>query len=441
MATAHAPRRGVVHRGLNSGFRGREGPAYRPGMSARLLVEERARTALREASLDPMREPEAARDLLERAVRASAAALIADGLALDAEPAAIARDLAAQVCGFGALQPFLDDPEVEEVWINEPGKVFVARGGRSELTTAVLDEVQVRELVERMLRRSGRRLDLSTPFVDAMLPDGSRLHVAIPDITRRHWAVNIRRFVMRAATVHDLVPAGALTSQAARFLEAAVVSGLNIVVAGGTQAGKTTLMNALLGCVPGSERIVSCEEVFELRLAHPDWVAMQTRDASLEGTGEIPLRRLVREALRMRPTRLVVGEVRQAEALDLLIAMNSGMPSMATLHANSAREAVTKLCTLPLLAGQNIAADFVVPTVAGCVDLVVHAATDERGHRSVREILAVPGRIESGVIETAEVFVDRGRGLERGAGWPGRMEAFERRGYDVQALLGCRAAA
>ena len=157
--------------------------------------------------------------------------------------------------------------------------------------------------------------------------------------------------------------------------------------------------------------------------------------ASIEGTGEIPLRRLVREALRMRPTRLVVGEVRQAEALDLLVAMNSGMPSLATLHANSAREAVTKLCTLPLLAGQNIAADFVVPTVAGCVDLVVHLALDPSGRRRVREIAALSGRVEAGVVEVSVVFVDRGDGLQRAGGFPPHEDRFRLRGFDLAGLL------
>ncbi|MFM8772464.1 MAG: CpaF family protein, partial [Actinomycetota bacterium] len=207
-------------------------------------------------------------------------------------------------------------------------------------------------------------------------------------------------------------------------------------LAGGTQAGKTTLLNALLGCLPASERVVSCEEVFEINLPHhPDWVAMQTRDASLEGTGEIPLRRLVRESLRMRPSRLVVGEVRQAEALDLLVAMNSGMPAAATLHANSAREAVTKLCTLPLLAGQNIAADFVVPTVAGCVDIVIHTATGRDGRRRVQEIAALPGRVEEGTVEIADLFTLRNGRLTRGTGFPPHADRFEAAGFDLASLL------
>ena len=175
-----------------------------------------------------------------------------------------------------------------------------------------------------------------------------------------------------------------------------------------------------------------------LRERQPDVVGLQTRSASLEGTGEVPLRRLIREALRMRPTRLVVGGVRQAEALDLLVAMNSGMPSLATIHANSAREAVTKLCTLPLLAGQNISADFVVPTVAGCVDLVVHLASDPSGGRSVREIAAVSGRVESGTVEMADIFGDRGDALARLGGFPPHEARFRRHGFDLDRLLGDR---
>lgn len=399
------------------------------------VIEADVRDAVRRGGLDPLRDRDAVEELVRTAVR-RLVTQVDDPAQSDIELAAVSRRVLDDVAGFGPLQRFFDDPEVEEVWINAPGKVFVARGGRSELTTAVLTDAQVRSLVERMLQWSGRRIDLSTPFVDAMLPDGSRLHVAIPDITREHWAVNIRRFVHRPMDVHQLVPGGTLSPESADFLEACMVSGLNVVVAGGTQAGKTTLLNALLGCIPSSERIVSCEEVFEIHLPHhPDWVPMQTRDASLEGTGEIPLRRLVKEALRMRPSRLIVGEVRQAEALDLLIAMNSGLPAAATLHANSAREAVTKLCTLPLLAGNNIAADFVVPTVAGCVDIVVHTATGRDGRRRVREIAALPGRVESGVVEIADVFTLRGAHLVRGTGFPPHEERFEAAGYDLAQLL------
>ena len=395
-------------------------------------VLDRERALVRDRGADPLADPAAVRtailDVLDD-VRSTD-----DSSYSDVEQ--WARDLQDSVAGYGPLQRLFDDPDVEEVWWNEPTRVFCARRGRSELTTVVLSESQVRDTVERMLRSSGRRVDVSQPFVDALLPDGSRLHVVIPDVTRRHWAVNVRRHVLPASRLDDLVALGTLTPQAARFLTAAVVAGLNILVAGGTQAGKTTLLSCLLNAVPAQERVVTCEEVFELRLDRPDWVAMQTRQVGLEGTGEITLRRLVIEALRMRPHRLVVGEVRTAEALDLLVALNSGMPGMASVHANSARDAVTKLCVLPLLAGENVTAAYVVPTVATAVDLVVHASTGADGRRRVGEIIGLSGRVEDGIVETSEIFTTRDRELVRGNGFPPHPERFASYGIDIGALLG-----
>ena len=395
-------------------------------------VLDRVRALVRDRGADPLADPSAVRsailDVLDEVTSTTDAAYP------DVEQ--WARDLHDSVAGYGPLQRLFDDPEVEEVWWNEPTRVFCARRGRSELTTVVLTEAQVRDTVERMLRTSGRRVDVSQPFVDALLPDGSRLHVVIPDVTRRHWAVNVRRHVLPASRLDDLVALGTLTPHAARFLTAAVVAGLNILVAGGTQAGKTTMLSCLLNAVPAHERVVTCEEVFELRLDRPDWVAMQTRQVGLEGTGEITLRRLVIEALRMRPHRLVVGEVRTAEALDLLVALNSGMPGMASVHANSARDAVTKLCVLPLLAGENVTAAYVVPTVASAVDLVVHASTGADGRRRVREVIGLSGRVENGVVETSEIFTTRDGELVRSTGFPPHAERFAAHGIDVRALLG-----
>ena len=249
---------------------------------------------------------------------------------------------------------------------------------------------------------------MNSPFVDAMLPDGSRLHVVIPQITLEHVAVNIRKFVLSVNSLDALVELGSLTDQAAHFLEASVIAGLNILVAGGTQAGKTTMLNALCASVPAYERVITVEEVFELQVRLPDVVGLQTRQANLEGTGEITLRRLVKEALRMRPSRLIVGEVRHEECLDLLIALNSGLPGMCTVHANSAREALIKMCTLPLLAGENVSAAFVVPTVAASIDLVVHLGIGADGRRSVREIVGVTGRVEGETIETSDIFTTAG---------------------------------
>lgn len=203
----------------------------------------------------------------------------------------------------------------------------------------------------------------------------------------------------------------------------------------GTIAGKTTALNALAGSIPPRDRVITCEEVFELQVPTRDVVALQCRQPNLEGAGEITLRRLVKEALRMRPSRIVIGEVREAESLDMLIALNAGVPGMCTLHANSAREALTKLCTLPLLAGENVSAAFVVPTVAAAVDVVVHLDVDAAGRRHTREIVAVPGRVENGVVETSDVYHRRDGALVRADGFPPHPERFERIGVDVAALL------
>lgn len=402
------------------------------------ILESEVRELVRRRGLDPLRDPAAVRELVVDAVADYDARSLLGGVPpLGDTPGAI-KSLVDTIAGLGPLQRYLDDPEIEEIWINGPAEVFVARGGEHELTTTILTDQQVRDLVEQMLKTSGRRLDLSSPFVDATLPTGERVHAVIPDVTRRHWAVNIRKYIVRADRLDALVNLGSLTAHAARFLDAAVEAGLNILVAGATQAGKTTMLNALAGAVPAKERIITCEEVFELRIAHRDVVAMQCRQANLEGTGEIPLRRLVKEALRMRPSRILIGEVREAEALDLLVALNAGIPGMCTIHANSAREALTKMCTLPLLAGENVADRFVLPTVAAAVDLVVHLEVDRHGRRRTREIVAVPGRVESGVVETADLFHLRDGGLVRGDGFPPHPERFAQAGFDLVELLGAR---
>ncbi|MEO7061151.1 MAG: ATPase, T2SS/T4P/T4SS family [Lapillicoccus sp.] len=398
-------------------------------------VEVEVRELIRRSGLDPARHPVEIDQLVREAVADYDERSVHGGMATLGNLGDAVKSVMDTVAGYGPLQRYFDDPTIEEIWINAPSKVFVARSGVAELTSTILTADEVRDLVERMLRSSGRRVDLSSPFVDAMLLDGSRLHVVIPDITQEHWHVNIRKFVVKADHLDDLVRLGTLTRQAARFLEAAVVAGLNILVAGGTQAGKTTMLNCLGAAIPAKERVVTCEEVFELKIPLRDVAGMQCRQPSLEGTGEVPLRRLVKEALRMRPSRIIVGEVRQAESLDLLIALNSGLPGMCTIHANSAREAVMKMCTLPLLAGDNVSSRFVVPTVASAIDIVVHQALERDGVRRVREIAAVPGRAESDVIEVADLFGVRGGQLRRLDGFPPHAERFERAGYDVAALL------
>ena len=404
-------------------------------MDAVRIVEDEVRELIRRRGLDPLHQTAEVRRLVEAAVTDYDERALMGPLPPLGPLESARRFVFDAVAGFGALQPFLDDPGIEEIWINAPTEIYVARNGESELTSLTLTDQQVRDLVERMLKSSGRRLDISSPFVDAALPDGSRLHVVIPDVTRRHWAVNIRKFVVKATRLDHLVELGTLTPQSGRFLGAAVASGLNILVSGATQAGKTTLLNCLAASIGSRERVITVEEIFELQFPLRDVVGLQCRQPNLEGEGEIPLRRLVKEALRMRPDRLVVGEVREAESLDMLIALNSGLPGMCTVHANSAHDAVTKMCTLPLLAGDNISSAFVVPTVASCIDLVVHCSRLANGRRQVTEILSLGRRVENGIIESSMIFSTIGGLLEPTANTMPAEEKFAKAGYEVAALL------
>jgi len=399
------------------------------------LITDRVRERVRREGVDLAGDAELADRFVREELRSYSERALGGSAPLVGDEHAAARQIIAAVTGFGPLQPLLDDPHVEEVWINAPDRIFVARDGVSERIHLDLTEADVRDLVERMLRSTGRRVDLSSPFVDASLPDGSRLHVAIPDITRAHWAVNIRKFRTGMRDLRELVRLGSLSAQSAEFLNAAVWAGLNILVSGATQSGKTTMLGALLASARPEERIVTVEETFELAVSAPDWVALQCRQASLEGTGEVTLRRLVKEALRMRPDRLVVGEVREAESLDLLIALNSGLPGMCSLHANSAEDALRKLATLPLLAGRNIDASFVVPTVAHSIDLVVHAELDRTGHRHVVEIIAPTGRAFDGVIESTRLFELSTAGLVATGALPVQGDKFRRAGIEPAAYL------
>ena len=319
-----------------------------------------------------------------------------------------------QLQSFGPLQKLIEDDSIEEIWINTPNRVFVARAGKSELTNLVLTKEIVHDLIERLLIWGGRRLDVSNPFVDARLPDGSRLHVAIPEVTATHWAVNVRKHLNYANSLGDLLEIGSINQEILEILKSSINYGFNILVSGGTQAGKTTFLNALISQISPGERVITIEEVFELKPNLPDWIALQTRNANLEGEGEISLRKLIKESLRMRPSRIIVGEVREAEALDLLIALNSGLPGMATVHANSARGAINKLQLLPLLAGENIAQSFITPTIASCIDLVVQCSLDTAGVRRVIEVAFVTGRSEAGVIEVETLFKWNGAKYEKG---------------------------
>lgn len=365
---------------------------------------EKVRQRLRADGVDPARDAVAAQRIVRAEVRRHNDLAIARGLPPIDDEEACAASLLSSIGGWGALDAYLRDPTVEELWINAPDRIFVARAGRAERVPLRLADAEVRDLVERMLHAAGRRVDLSQPFVDASLPDGSRLHVVIPDVTRRHWAVNIRRFLAGHRTLAELAALGSLDDDAAVLLRDAMLDGRSVLVSGATHAGKTTLLAALLSECSATQRIVTVEETFELGVDAPDLVALQGRQPSLEGTGEITLRRLVKEALRMRPDRLVIGEVRDAEALDLVLALNTGVPCAATIHANSAAEALDKLAMLPLLAGRNIDRGFLLPAIAGGVDLVVHCERRPDGSRRIAEIAGVTGEVADGRIVTEALY-------------------------------------
>ncbi len=403
--------------------------------SALAFITDRVRERVRLDGVDLGVDRELAHRYVHDEVQRYSERALGGSLPMLADEGLAARQIVATITGFGVLQPLFDDPEVEEIWINAPERVFAARGGVPELTEIKLTGVEVRDLVERMLQSSGRRVDLSSPFVDASLPDGSRLHVVIPDVTQKHWAVNIRKFSKRIRDLNRLVALGSLTRQSAEFLRMCVLSGQNILVSGATQSGKTTMLNALLSSARPAERIVTVEETFELDLDARDTIAMQCRQPSLEGSGEISLRRLIKEALRMRPDRLVVGEVREAESLDLLIALNSGLPGMCSIHANGARDALVKLCTLPLLAGRNIDSSFVVPTVASVIDVVVHCELERSGRRRVTEIVTPTGMVTGNVIESSTIFELRHGVLEPTGSYPAKTTGFTTSGFDLADLL------
>jgi pilus assembly protein CpaF len=341
-------------------------------------------------------------------------------LLIDAE--ALRRRLFDSVFGLGILQPLMDDPRVEEIIVNGPLRIFAIRDGRKEQALGVYFETddELRQLVKRVVSTAGRRLDEASPMVDVRLRDGSRLNAVMPPASTRWTSVTIRKFVLRAQSLHELVGLGALPGAAAEFLDAAVQAGVNILVSGPTGSGKTTLLNALGASIAAlDERVVTVEEVPELLLDRqlPDCVALQVRGKNVEGAGEISIRDLVRNSLRMRPTRIIVGEVRGAEALDMLLAMNTGHDgSLTSIHGNSPRDALDRLATLAMMAGERLASDELVRMVSRTIELVVQLRVTMRtGQRRVASIFEVTG-LEGGVISGHEIW-----GLEHGRlQWKGR---------------------
>jgi pilus assembly protein CpaF len=339
-----------------------------------------------------------------------------DALPADARQQ-VARDLFDIFFRLGPLQALVDDEDVEEIVVNGHTDGFVVRAGgaKEPIEPRLASEDELRALLARVVARAGRRIDEASPAVDVRLPDGARLHAIIPPLARR-TCLTIRRHRMVAEDLAELVSLGTLPRDAAEFLRAAVEGGLNVLVSGGTASGKTTTLNALGRAIPADERIVTIEETVELRLEHvlPDCVALEARAANIEGAGRVSIRDLVRHALRMRPTRIVVGEVRGPEALDMLSAMNTGHEgSMGTIHANSARQALSKLRTYVLMAEEQVSTEIASEMIADTIDLVVHLRLDQRaGKRRVVQIAEVAG-LEAGRVLTNDLFRDEGDALVR----------------------------
>ncbi len=361
--------------------------------------------------LEPRAEDEVRiRTLIRDRVAAYQRRAAATNAPLLLDPEGVEQRLFDGLLRLGILQPLMDAPDVEEVICNGPHRIFVIEDGRKRLIPDLYfeDDGELRQLVKRLIGPVGRRLDEASPMVDARLPDGSRLNAAIPPATTRWCCVTIRKFLLRAHALEELVRLGTLSESAAQFLDAAVQAGVNILVSGPTGAGKTTLLNALGASIASvDERIVTVEEVAELQLERqlPDCVALQARASNIEGAGEVSIRDLVRNALRMRPTRIVVGEVRGAEALDMLLAMNTGHEgSLTTIHGNTPRDALDRLGTLAMMAEERLSGEALTRMVARTIELVLQLRFEPlTGRRRVSSIFEVTG-LEGDVIAGHELW-------------------------------------
>lgn len=323
-----------------------------------------------------------------------------------AERQRLIREIIDDVLGHGPIQRFLDDPSVTEVMVNRFDQVYIERAGKLTLTdTKFASDEALRRVIERIVSKVGRRIDESSPLVDARLTDGSRVNAIIPPLAVNGPALTIRKFGGDALTVDKLIAFGSLSPEMAELLQACVLARMNIIVSGGTGTGKTTLLNALSSFIPTSDRIVTIEDAVELQLQQDHVVRLESRPANIEGKGEIAIRDLVRNSLRMRPDRIVVGEVRGGECLDMLQAMNTGHDgSLSTVHANSPRDAIARLETLVLMAGMDLPLRAVREQVASAVNLIVHISRLRDGTRRVTHITEVQG-MEGDIVTLQDAFV------------------------------------
>ena len=331
----------------------------------------------------------------------------------------LVKEIADDTLGHGPIEPLLADTSVSEIMVNGPRDVWIERGGRLHHTSVRFsDEHHIRRIINKIVGQVGRRVDESSPMVDARLPDGSRVNAVLPPLSLSGPLLTIRKFITQRFDLNDLARLGSVTQESVDFFEAALQAELNILISGGTGAGKTTLLNAMSTAIPEDERIVTIEDAAELQLLQRHVLRLESRPKNVEGQGEIPIRELVRNSLRMRPDRIIVGEVRGAEALDMLQAMNTGHDgSLSTIHANSPRDALSRVETMVLMAGLEIPVRAIRQQMSSAFDLVVHVERFGDGSRRVTSVTEVQ-RMESDMITLQELFdyqIDPDRGESGGS--------------------------
>ena len=327
----------------------------------------------------------------------------------------LTRDVLDEVLGYGPIQPLLDDPDVSEVMVNGPQRIYVEKKGQLTRTPITFEnDAHVLRIIDKIILPLGRRVDADSPTVDARLPDGSRVNAVVPPVAIDGPSITIRKFRKDKLSAQALVDYGSITQTMAEFLRACVLARLNIVISGGTGSGKTTLLNVLSGFIPEDERIVTIEDAAELQLQQEHVVRLETKTASTEGHGAVTIRDLVRNCLRMRPDRIVVGECRGGEALDMLQAMNTGHDgSLTTVHANTPRDALSRIETLVLMAGMDLPLKVARQQIASAVDLIVQQSRLKDGSRKVTAITEVAG-MEGDTVVLTDVFKFEATGLGEG---------------------------
>jgi pilus assembly protein CpaF len=337
----------------------------------------------------------------------------------------IVRQIGDSVLGLGPLEPFTRDPDVTEIMVNGSNSVYVERAGKIYWTGAKFhDDAQLRRIIEKIVARVGRRIDESSPYVDARLPDGSRVNAIIPPLAIDGACLTIRKFAAEPYRAEDLISFGTLTRQTVELLDACVRGRLNILVSGGTGAGKTTTLNVLSSFLPDDERILTIEDSAELKLQQPHVVRLESRPPNIEGRGEVSIRDLVRNALRMRPDRIVVGEVRGGEALDMMQAMNTGHDgSISTVHSNSPRDALARIETMMLMAGVDLGVRAIREQIASALNLIVHQARMKDGIRRITHITEIVG-MEGDVMALQDLFkFDYSAGIDEEGKFRGDLQA------------------